>query len=84
MRTDPCGFWDDHQTDGAKIIDVGGESTRPGYERISDQEEINRIVPVIRALAAEVPVIISVDTYKAEVARQGFRYLCLFECKPIL
>lgn len=57
--------------DGAKIIDVGGESTRPGYERISDQEEINRIVPVIRALAAEVQVIISVDTYKAEVARQA-------------
>lgn len=55
--------------DGAKIIDVGGESTRPGYERISDEEEIARIVPVIQALVAEVPAIISVDTYKANVAR---------------
>ena len=55
--------------EGAKIIDVGGESTRPGYERISDEDEIARIVPVIRALVAEVPAIISVDTYKARVAR---------------
>lgn len=54
---------------GAKIIDVGGESTRPGYERISDEEEIERVVPVIRALVKEVPAIISIDTYKAEVAR---------------
>lgn len=57
--------------DGAKIIDVGGESTRPGYKRISDEDEIHRIVPVIQALVAEVPAIISVDTYKAEVARQA-------------
>lgn len=55
--------------EGAKIIDVGGESTRPGYERISDEDEIARIVPVIQALAKEVKVIISVDTYKARVAR---------------
>lgn len=55
--------------DGAKIIDVGGESTRPGYERISDEEEIARVVPVIQALIAEVPAIISIDTYKSSVAR---------------
>ena len=55
--------------DGAKIIDVGGESTRPGYTRISDDEEIARIVPVIKALVKEVPAIISVDTYKSHVAR---------------
>lgn len=55
--------------DGAEIIDVGGESTRPGYERISDEDEIARIVPVIQALAKEVKAIISVDTYKANVAR---------------
>lgn len=55
--------------DGAKIIDVGGESTRPGYTRISDEEEIARIVPVIKALVKEVPAIISVDTYKSAVAR---------------
>lgn len=56
-------------TDGAKIIDVGGESTRPGYTRISDAEEIERIVPVIKRLKEEVPAIISVDTYKSAVAR---------------
>ena len=55
--------------DGAKIIDVGGESTRPGYERISDEEEIARVVPVIKALVREVPAIISIDTYKSAVAR---------------
>ena len=55
--------------DGAKIIDVGGESTRPGYERISDEEEIARVVPVIKALIREVPAIISIDTYKSAVAR---------------
>ena len=55
--------------DGAKIIDVGGESTRPGYERISDDEEIARVVPVIKALVREVPAIISIDTYKSAVAR---------------
>lgn len=55
--------------DGAKIIDVGGESTRPGYTRISDEEEISRVVPVIQALLKEVPAIISIDTYKSAVAR---------------
>ncbi|MGN7478875.1 dihydropteroate synthase [Solibacillus silvestris] len=55
--------------DGAKIIDVGGESTRPGYTRIPDEEEIARVVPVIQALIKEVPAIISIDTYKSNVAR---------------
>ena len=55
--------------DGAKIIDVGGESTRPGYTRISDEDEIARVVPVIEALINEVPAIISIDTYKSNVAR---------------
>ena len=55
--------------DGAKIIDVGGESTRPGYTRISDEEEIARVVPVIQALLKEVQAIISIDTYKSNVAR---------------
>lgn len=54
--------------DGADIIDVGGESTRPGFEQISDEEEINRIVPVISYLAKNTDVIISVDTYKPAVA----------------
>lgn len=59
--------------DGAKIIDVGGESTRPGYTRISDEEEIARVVPVIEALAKEVPAIISIDTYKSNVARAAIK-----------
>ena len=56
-------------TDGADIIDVGGESTRPGGEPISAEEEIKRVVPVIEALAKRVETPISVDTTKSEVAR---------------
>jgi dihydropteroate synthase len=59
--------------DGAKIIDVGGESTRPGYTRISDEEEIERIKSVIEALVKEVPAIISVDTYKSAVAEAAIQ-----------
>lgn len=55
--------------DGAKIIDIGGESTRPGYTPISDEEEIHRVVPVIKALKKEVNAIISIDTYKSKVAK---------------
>lgn len=55
--------------DGADIIDIGGESTRPGYEKISDEEEIARISPVLEALAKELAVPISVDTYKSGVAK---------------
>lgn len=55
--------------DGAKIIDVGGESTRPGYTLISDEEEIARVVPVIKAIRAEVNAVISIDTYKSAVAK---------------
>ena len=55
--------------DGADIIDIGGESTRPGYERISSEEEIARVVPIIERLARELAVPISIDTYKADVAR---------------
>ena len=55
--------------DGADIIDVGGESTRPGYQPVPADEEIRRTVPVIERLAREVDVPVSIDTYKAEVAR---------------
>lgn len=55
--------------EGAAIIDVGGESTRPGAPAISVQEELDRIVPVIEALSAELPVPISIDTSKPEVMR---------------
>lgn len=59
--------------DGADIIDIGGESTRPGYEQISAEEEIERVVPIIERLAKEVDVPISIDTYKAEVARAALK-----------
>jgi dihydropteroate synthase len=59
--------------DGATIIDVGGESTRPGAAVISAEEEVARVVPVIRHLRKSLPssAIISIDTYKAEVAAQA-------------
>lgn len=55
--------------DGADIIDVGGESSRPGAEPISADEEISRVVPVIEGLAKRIETPISIDTYKPEVAR---------------
>jgi dihydropteroate synthase len=55
--------------DGADLIDIGGESTRPGADPVSAAEEADRVLPVIRALAGRISVPISVDTYKAEVAR---------------
>jgi len=53
---------------GADIIDIGGESTRPGHSIVSEEEEINRVIPIIRALKKELDVPISVDTYKGRVA----------------
>lgn len=55
--------------DGAKIIDIGGESTRPGHTAVTAKEEMARILPVIRAIRKELDVLISVDTFKSEVAR---------------
>ncbi|WP_245955041.1 dihydropteroate synthase [Paenibacillus flagellatus] len=58
--------------EGADMIDVGGESTRPGFAPVTLEEELERVVPVVRALTeAGLPVPISVDTYKAEVARRA-------------
>ena len=57
--------------EGADLIDVGGESTRPGYTMISDQEEIQRVVPVIEAVKNRFDVPLSLDTYKSNVARAG-------------
>ena len=54
--------------EGADILDIGGESTRPGYTRISDEEEISRVAPVIEALKKRFDSPISVDTYKSGVA----------------
>lgn len=57
---------------GADIIDIGGESTRPGHQPVGQEEELERVLPVIEALRRELPQApISVDTYKAEVARQA-------------
>lgn len=75
--------------DGAAIIDIGGESTRPGYTLIPDEEEIARVVPVIEAIRKRFDTPISIDTYKSKVAKSaleagadlindiwGFKYDC--------
>ncbi len=56
------------QKAGATIIDVGGESTRPGAETVVVEEEIDRVIPVVQALKDELNVLISIDTYRAETA----------------
>ncbi len=55
--------------EGADIIDVGGESTRPNYTMISEEEEIARVIPVIEAIRREFDIPISIDTYKSKVAK---------------
>jgi dihydropteroate synthase len=57
--------------EGADIIDIGGESTRPGSSSISTDEELSRVIPVIERLIGEVPLPLSIDTYKPEVARRA-------------
>jgi len=57
--------------DGADILDVGGESTRPGAEPLPEDEELDRVLPVVERLAAWTTLPISVDTYKARVAREA-------------
>ncbi len=59
--------------DGADIIDVGGESTRPGYKEVSEEEEIERICQVIDKLKMQFDIPISVDTYKSGVAKVGIQ-----------
>lgn len=59
-------------SDGATIIDVGGESTRPGAERVTLADEINRVVPVVEALVAD-GAVVSIDTMRAEVAAAALR-----------
>ncbi|MFE5431466.1 dihydropteroate synthase [Peribacillus simplex] len=58
---------------GADILDVGGESTRPNYERITDEEEIERVAPIIEAISRNIEVPISVDTYKSRVAEAAVK-----------
>ena len=59
--------------DGADIIDIGGESTRPGHEQISEEEEIARVVPVIERISKELDTVISMDTYKYKVAEAALK-----------
>lgn len=60
-------------SEGADIIDIGGESSRPGSERVSSQEEIERIVPVIKKIREQSDICISVDTYKPDVAESALK-----------
>ncbi|MBW6485907.1 MAG: dihydropteroate synthase [Syntrophobacterales bacterium] len=59
--------------EGADILDIGGESTRPGSDAVSVDEELKRVIPVIQGLAAKLSIPLSVDTMKAEVAREALR-----------
>jgi len=71
-RTDPAAAVDfalQMEAEGADLIDIGGESTRPGAEPVTLEEELARVLPVLRGLAGRLRIPVSVDTYKAEVAR---------------
>jgi dihydropteroate synthase len=57
--------------DGVDIIDIGGESTRPGSDAVTIEEELRRTLPVIQAITKEISVPVSIDTYKAEVAKRA-------------
>lgn len=59
--------------EGADIIDIGGESTRPGASYVSEDEEIQRVVPIIKAIKNELDVLISVDTYKSKTAEEAIK-----------
>ena len=59
--------------EGADIIDVGGESTRPGYEPVETERELARVLPVLEAIVPEIGVPVSIDTRKAEVARAALK-----------
>ncbi|MGA7215563.1 MAG: dihydropteroate synthase [Terrimicrobiaceae bacterium] len=61
------------EREGAEIIDVGGESTRPGAEAVDAEQELMRVIPVIRALRARSEVVVSIDTSKAVVAEEAVR-----------
>jgi dihydropteroate synthase len=58
-------------SEGADILDIGGESTKPGFQPVAVEEEIRRVVPVIRRLASEIPTPLSIDSYKYEVVQQA-------------
>ncbi|MDE6847407.1 MAG: dihydropteroate synthase [Lachnospiraceae bacterium] len=59
--------------EGMDILDIGGESTRPGYISVSDKEEISRVIPIIEKIKSRFDIPISLDSYKAEVAKAGVK-----------
>ncbi len=61
--------------DGADIIDIGGESTKPNYTQISDDEELERILPLLKAVAARFDVTVSLDSYKPNVVHEAIPYI---------
>jgi dihydropteroate synthase len=61
------------EKNGADFIDIGGESTRPGSEKISLEEELNRVIPVVSELKKSIEIPISIDTYKHEVAEEALK-----------
>lgn len=70
---DAIGHARQMEADGADIIDIGGESTRPGAETVDAEEEMARVIPVINSLKSKSSVLISVDTYKAKVAEAALK-----------
>src|SRR5579859_2166487 len=62
------------EEEGADILDIGAESTRPGSTRVSEAEELRRLVPVLKRLRGKLNIPISVDTYKASVAEKAFEF----------
>jgi dihydropteroate synthase len=77
LRFDPTRAVEDAlqmEADGADLLDVGGESTRPGAEPLPAAEELRRVLPVLRRLAGCVSVPVSIDTYKADVARVALEH----------
>jgi len=61
------------KADGAMMLDIGGESTRPGAQKISVQEELDRVIPVIEKIKSNIDILVSVDTSKAEVMKEAAR-----------
>lgn len=61
--------------DGADIIDIGGESTKPNYTRISDEQELERIFPLLKAVKERFDIVVSLDSYKSNVVRETLPYI---------
>ncbi|MCH5585879.1 dihydropteroate synthase [Shimazuella sp. AN120528] len=59
--------------DGADILDIGGESTRPGFRAVSVEEELERVIPIIEKVSTRIDLPISIDTYKAQVAKEAIQ-----------